>query len=404
MAEHETTDQQPIVSVIISTYNRAQFIARAIESVLAQSYPHFELIIIDDGSTDGTAEVVARYQDSRIRYQWVENGERSRARNLGIHLSHGRYIAFLDSDDWFLPDKLAHQVAVIEADPAIGMVLGGWRIVDENGRKIKDVCPWDGVTLQPTAEDWLFAVTVTPITILVRREYLEQIQGFDITLSYSEDIDLCIRLVLAGCQIAWLREMVAVVLVHSNNSLRDWPKVKRGRLAFLERLFDNAAFVEKLTISRQEVFAAFHLTLAWEAYDAQLVEEAKQELMVAVELNPGLRQNHYQAIIQGIVNYSQYFLVADPIAFVRRVFDNLPAALPALRRYRRWALGTTWMSLSWRLHEAGEVAPVRQSVLRAIWYTPGCLRNRGILSMLFQSLVGPCAWVAVRPMLRRVTQ
>ena len=96
------------VSIILPTYNRSRFLSETINSVLNQTYKDFELIIIDDGSTDDTADLIRKYteQDNRVKYFFQENMERSQARNNGIEKSNGKYICFLDSDDAFLPNHL----------------------------------------------------------------------------------------------------------------------------------------------------------------------------------------------------------------------------------------------------------------------------------------------------------
>jgi glycosyltransferase involved in cell wall biosynthesis len=112
----------PKVSVLIATYNRARMLGAAIDSVLAQSYQDFELIVVDDGSTDGTRELVARRYGSAVRYIYQENRGRSEARNTGIKAARGDFFAFLDSDDAWLPEKLARQVRLLEQRPQIGIV------------------------------------------------------------------------------------------------------------------------------------------------------------------------------------------------------------------------------------------------------------------------------------------
>ena len=97
---------KPFFSIIIPTYNRATLIAKAIDSVIAQTFLDWELLIIDDGSTDNTSEVVEAYKDSRIKYIFQKNAERSAARNNGINKATGNYICFLDSDDYYLPQRL----------------------------------------------------------------------------------------------------------------------------------------------------------------------------------------------------------------------------------------------------------------------------------------------------------
>lgn len=95
-------------SVIVPTYNRAAFLPKTLASVLAQTYPHFEVIVVDDGSTDGTRDIITQYQDPRIRYHYKINEERGKARNTGMDLAKGDYITFLDSDDLLYPQHLAH--------------------------------------------------------------------------------------------------------------------------------------------------------------------------------------------------------------------------------------------------------------------------------------------------------
>ena len=116
-----TNTRLPKVSVIIPTYQRAHLIRESIDSVLAQTYRDFEIIVVDDGSTDGTHEVVAGYRN-RVRYIYQENRGPSSARNSGIKAAQGEFIAFQDSDDLWLPEKLASQVPLFDRDPEIGLV------------------------------------------------------------------------------------------------------------------------------------------------------------------------------------------------------------------------------------------------------------------------------------------
>ncbi|PSB57682.1 glycosyltransferase family 2 protein [Chamaesiphon polymorphus CCALA 037] len=111
----------PLVSVIIPVYNRERYLAEAIESVLAQTYPAIELIVVDDGSSDRSAEIACSYP---VRYHYQPNAGMSAARNAGIALSTGRFLAFLDSDDIWVADKTAKQMAAFDADPSLEAVFG----------------------------------------------------------------------------------------------------------------------------------------------------------------------------------------------------------------------------------------------------------------------------------------
>lgn len=387
----------PTVSVIIPTYNRAGFITRAIESVLAQEFQDFELIVVDDGSSDGTDKVVARYRDSRIMYQWQERGERSRARNAGIALSRGKYIAFLDSDDWYLPNKLSDQVTALEERPAGGLALGGWSIVDESGRKIQEVSPWEDVSPQPTLEEWLSASLATPITVMVSRPWLDRVGWFDENNPAYEDIELFIRLSLAGCSVVWTKRSVAVVLAHGENSSRDYARARKGRMALLAKVFSGPNSQKHLTRrTTQEVYASYHLTLAWEAYEAGLFEQGKQELLEAVELNPKLRDQDGETIRGNMIGHTQSYLASDPQDFLDRAFVHLPDSLACIRPHYGDTLGRSWMSRAWQRHRVGDLNEVRRSIFRAVRYKPACLKDRGIQSMLIQSIVGPRIWSRIR--------
>ena len=135
----------PRISVIIPTYNRAHHLKAAVSSVLNQTYTDLELIIVDDGSTDATREVGEQFchLDNRVRYLYQNNGGPSAARNMGIRAARGDFIAFLDSDDYWMPIKLAEQLAIAEQDARIGVVYCNWEWVLEGGLVSPGVSPPD---------------------------------------------------------------------------------------------------------------------------------------------------------------------------------------------------------------------------------------------------------------------
>jgi glycosyltransferase involved in cell wall biosynthesis len=122
----------PLVSVVIATFNRAALIPGVIQSVLAQSYKNIEIIVVDDGSTDGTKNIIDQFKQ-KIQYIYTENGGPAHARNTGMKAAQGKYIAFLDSDDLYLPHKLELQVAFLESHPEVGMVCTELSGFNDNG-------------------------------------------------------------------------------------------------------------------------------------------------------------------------------------------------------------------------------------------------------------------------------
>lgn len=181
----------PKVSIIIPTYNRANLLREAIDSVLAQTYQDFELLVVDDGSTDNTCAVVAGYGD-QVVYRFQENRGVSRARNLGIHASAGAWIAFLDSDDLWLPEKLEQQMAVMEQNPDLRLchteeiwIRRGLRVNPKKKHKKQG-----GFIFH----DCLPLCVISPSSVLLRRTLLEEVGYFDENLPACEDYDLWLRI------------------------------------------------------------------------------------------------------------------------------------------------------------------------------------------------------------------
>lgn len=153
-----------------------------------------EIVVVDDGSTDGTGDALqARYGD-RIRYHWQPNAGVSAARNTGMSLAGGTYFALLDSDDLWLPEKTARQLERLDADPALGMVLCDVTRLDDDGAVIdvfhrRDAIPEDGWVLRHL----LYNPSLVPASAMLRRQVFEDVGGFDTTLATAEDIDFHLR-------------------------------------------------------------------------------------------------------------------------------------------------------------------------------------------------------------------
>ncbi|MBY3167864.1 glycosyltransferase family 2 protein [Rhizobium laguerreae] len=216
----------PTVSVIIPTYNRARFIREAIESVFSQTYRDFELIVIDDGSTDETAKIVRALVDNRLNFIRQENRGRSAARNRAIALARGRYIAFLDSDDMYLPDKLAQQVDYMDSHPEDGMIYTSAMCIDGDGNPLNSQRyeAWaDGEIYKQVA--FFQPVTITLPTVMVRREVLNAVGGFDEAMDRFEDTDLW-RRIAKHYRVGILVEATCILRTHGDNTLRSQDPAK----------------------------------------------------------------------------------------------------------------------------------------------------------------------------------
>ncbi|MCP4693516.1 MAG: glycosyltransferase family 2 protein, partial [Desulfobacterales bacterium] len=181
----------PTVSVILPTYNRAWILREAVDSVLAQDYSDFELIVVNDGSTDDTRELLDEYGD-RIIVLEQENRGVSAARNLGVSSASGRLITFLDSDDYWLPKKLSTQAAFFDARPD-ALICQTEEIWIRNGRRVNPKRKHkkkSGMIFEPS----LALCLVSPSAVMIRRELFEEVGLFDEALPACEDYDLWLRI------------------------------------------------------------------------------------------------------------------------------------------------------------------------------------------------------------------
>lgn len=198
----------PAVSVVLPTYNRAPLLGRAVRTVLAQSYTDFELLVIDDGSTDETSNVVAGFRDPRVKYiSLAHNTGAGAARNAGIRTARGKFLAFQDSDDEWMPSKLAKQVSAFERGSVrLGMVYSDMQRISGNGTATYFAAPTvlSGRLIDPGTK--FYQVHNLGIqSAVIKREYLEEVGHFNESLPAFEDMEMFIRLSRL-CDFQHLRE------------------------------------------------------------------------------------------------------------------------------------------------------------------------------------------------------
>lgn len=225
---------EPAVSVVIPAFDAAWCIRRAVDSVLAQTFTGFELIVVDDGSTDGTAEILRGYGDA-LRVVSQANGGMSRARNAGIRLARGRYVAFLDADDRWLPAKLERQVALLDARPELAFCAATATLEDPGGKVLGAwACQGDGTASVAEVFAAHALVAGGASSVLARRDLVQTLGGFDETLFGAEDTDLWIRLAARG-GFACIAEALVVVLKRPGSVSRNRRRMRAGALAMTRK-------------------------------------------------------------------------------------------------------------------------------------------------------------------------
>lgn len=230
----------PLVSVIIPTYNRAQMVARAIDSVLAQDFTDFELIVVDDGSSDDTARIFDRYGD-RLIFLRQSNSGVSAARNRGIRAASGQLITFLDSDDLWLPEKLSHQVSFFDDHPE-ALIHQTEEIWIRNGRRVnpkKRHRKLSGDIFVSSLELCL----VSPSAVMMRKALFDEIGLFDENLPACEDYDLWLRV---SCRHPVYLTDTALIIKHGGHAdqLSRAPGLDRYRVAALKKLIDTGRLTD----------------------------------------------------------------------------------------------------------------------------------------------------------------
>lgn len=238
----------PLVSVIMPAYNTARYIREAIDSVLDQDYPSKELIVIDDGSTDGTLEVLRSYGD-RITLIEQRNQGSAVARNAGLAAARGECIAFLDSDDIWLPGKLRLQVDHLRRHPDIGMVYSHWAVW-KPGANGEFLPPGQALTTEnepdavpgivPDRSGWLynrllFSSLLHTITVMARRELIDRVGHFDPELKRGQDYDYWLR-ASRQTQIHKLDRVLAMYRVHGEGCAKKWPNVNYEKVVVQKAL------------------------------------------------------------------------------------------------------------------------------------------------------------------------
>ncbi len=233
----------PFFSVIIPSYNRAHLIAATIRSVVSQSFTDWEILLIDDGSTDSTKEVVESFADNRIKYFYQDNAERSAARNNGISKATGQFICFLDSDDIWLPNHLQTMYDAIQKNnlkPALYFTVVRWCFDD--GRK-QDVF-FDSPENKNQIE-FVIQNQIGPSTQCLHREILMKHQ-FNTALRVNEDVELNTR-IMNEYPLVQIREVTVEMLIHEENTKALFKEYITPQVKAMEVIFSNPDLKGKIS-------------------------------------------------------------------------------------------------------------------------------------------------------------
>jgi len=274
----------PKISVIIPTYNSRKFIVDAIESVLKQTYQDIEIIICDDGSTDSTGEIVKRY-GNRIVYRYQNNRGPSAARNMGIIMAKGEYVAFLDADDIWLPEKMSIQLEEIEKSDSIGLVTCPRYILSNDGNVELYQPEINGLT----KNELLRILVMNNVigggsSVLIRKRCFDELGLFDERLLVSEDTDMWFRI----CKKFVIRCTAQPLLQYRvlNGSQSYYPERNlKSQLLYLDKVFaDNEMHMS--SFHKSKALCERFLSGAWSFMCVCNYKKAREYILRSLFVNP----------------------------------------------------------------------------------------------------------------------
>jgi hypothetical protein len=365
----------PDVSVIMPAHNAARTVAEAIESVLAQTLASWELIVVDDGSIDATAEVVARFDDLRIQYIRQAKAGVSRARNTGIARARGTYLAFLDADDAYHPEKLGVQVALLNDQPDVGLTYVSRIEMDRDGNRLT-LAPLAEVS---TLETLVRGIPFAPSDCMLRRCWIERVGDFSEEFVVNEDRHLYVRLVLGGCRCVGVDRFLAYRRLDSARTCTDLPAALGDMVRSLDVAFTDPRCPVAVGAVKDEAYSTVLLSCAFQAAAQSEAALARAWFSEAVRLTPPLLDDDGEPVLREVLHMAIRD-GGDHAGRIERFFGALPPAFAWLGRAGDAAVARGYLlrgtrDVMWGRHDAGvdlldtaarRGARVDKSVLQAV--------------------------------------
>jgi hypothetical protein len=270
------------VSVIIRTCDRAGYLREAIESVFAQTYRDRDLLVVDDGSTDTTRDVLVGYGDALVPIFLPRRRNPAVTFNAGVRAAGGELVAFLDDDDVWLPDKLARQVELLERNPRVGFVYGNARLLRSDGSLSPPALAPDEIAAGFVLRTLVRNMCVHPSTLILRRAWLDRVGPLDEGLPAAETFLFCFRLAQVT-EAACIPEPVCLIRQHDEQLSRDHALSSyETAIAGLETLLRDRTLTQRVRLEAHRSIARYHAHLARKLTEADQAGKARRHAVRAL--------------------------------------------------------------------------------------------------------------------------
>jgi glycosyltransferase involved in cell wall biosynthesis len=324
-------------SVVIPAYNQAEFLGEAIDSVLAQTYQHFEVIVVNDASPDNTEEVVRQYTDPRIKYiRHAQNKGLPAARNTGMRAATGDCIALLDSDDYFHPEKLAAHAAYLEQHPEVGVAYNARFELMPGEKAIRGL---HRPSLTVVLRDFLFGYPFAPSDMVIRKSVVKAHGFFDESFrNGGEDMEYPATLALAGCQFASVDRSLTYRRRYSGRYRKNLDARLLDVQRALEKTYADPRCPEEIRQLGNIPLTEHYIVLIYLAFIQDRTEVGQRFLEQLLTFNPGVINGNPCQLVEYFAHNSVADEKDDHEAILRKLFFQLPEQHAHITKQYDWAI------------------------------------------------------------------
>jgi hypothetical protein len=342
------------VSVIMPAYNHGPYIGEAIQSVCDQTFDDWELIIVNDGSTDSTANAIAQFDDPRIYSIFQTNNGVSAARNAGIEVSAGEYLAFLDADDLLHQRNLEIQATRLDQNPEIGVTYVSRIEMDQDRKPLRFHRP----PLRLTLKDLVLGFPICPSDFMIRREWIDRAGVFNRSYTINEDRDFFLRLALSGCLFTGTDQFLSFHRFYSGRTFQDLPEKLNQMLQVLHSAFTDPCCPPEITDLHDLAHRNIYVEWAYQASVTNETDLALQYFRQALHHDQTMETNPdelFQRLVEASTRDG-----GEHETRLRMAYSQLPLELKKSQEHCEWALAYGYLhqglrDFMWDRIEQGEM-------------------------------------------------